>query len=116
MATKQEKKQIWQLTPAELAEITAQLNEEMVIDKSKPLGAAMKRAWERAKRKPGRPRVGKGARVISVSIEQTLLEKTDRLAARLGTSRGQLITAGLISVMTAAVGAKRPLRKKKSGK
>jgi hypothetical protein len=75
----------------------------------------MRRAWQRAKRKPGRPRIGKGARVISVSIEQTLLERTDRLAAELGASRGQLITAGLIGVMKAAAGRKLVKGKKRQG-
>ena len=103
MSTKQKAKQVWEMTPGELAEITAKFDEEFVVEKSRPLSPSMKAKWEKAKRKPGRPRVGKGAKTISVSIEQTLLEKADWLADKLGISRAQLITAGLIGLMTGAV-------------
>lgn len=33
-----------------------------------------------ARRKVGRPRVGKGAKIVPISIERTLLDKADRFA------------------------------------
>ena len=54
-----------------------------------------KKAWEAAKRKRGRPREGQGAKVVSVSLERTLLARSDRLAKRLKISRAKLIASGL---------------------
>ena len=79
----------------ELESLTADLDREFVADAFGALSPSAGRLWRRAKRKRGRPRVGKGAKVISVSIERGLLERSDRLADRLGTSRARLIAAGL---------------------
>jgi hypothetical protein len=57
--------------------------------------------WARAKRKPGRPRRGKGAKVISVSVERDLLSRSDALAKDLGLSRTGLIERGLKAVLAA---------------
>ena len=54
---------------------------------------------ERDKRKRGRPRVGRGVRVISVSIEIGLLARADALARRLHISRAALIARGLRTVL-----------------
>lgn len=51
------------------------------------------------RRKPGRPRQGKGVRVISVSVERQLLTEADALAARLGITRAALISRGLKAVL-----------------
>lgn len=48
-----------------------------------------------APRKAGRPRVGLGVKVISVSIEKELLAHTDNLARQLNLSRAALISEGL---------------------
>ena len=40
----------------ELREATAEFDEEMVIDKSRPLTAAERKTWAAALRKPGRPK------------------------------------------------------------
>jgi hypothetical protein len=80
---------------AELAEATAAYGQEMIIDRFRPLTGADRNRWERARRKPGRPRRGKGARVISVSVEQDLLLRADELARALGLSRARLIERGL---------------------
>ena len=82
-------------TARDLEALTAGLDREFVADAFGPLSPAAERLWRRAKRKRGRPRIGKGAKVVSVSIERGLLERSDRLADRLGTSRARLIAAGL---------------------
>lgn len=87
--------------PTELAEASAAYGEEMIIDRFKPLTSATRRRWERAQRKPGRPRRGKGVKVISVSVEQDLLERSDKLAQALGVSRARLIERGLRVVLAA---------------
>jgi hypothetical protein len=86
---------------SELAENTARYEREMVIDEFGPMTAAARARWARAKRKPGRPRRGKGAKVISVSVERGLLSRSDALAKDLGLSRAGLIERGLQAVLAA---------------
>ena len=83
----------------ELAEATAAYGQEMVVDEFKPLTKAARSRWERAQRKPGRPRRGRGVKVISVSVEQDLLQRSDKLARSLGLSRARLIERGLKVVL-----------------
>jgi hypothetical protein len=85
----------------ELARLTAEFDREAVAAEFHPLSAESKRRWDRIKRKPGRPRKGAGIRVISVSVERTLLERSDALAQRLGVSRAGLIERGLKAVLAA---------------
>jgi hypothetical protein len=89
------------MKPAELAEATAAYGAEMAIDAFKPLSRAAQHRWDRAKRKPGRPRRGEGVKVISVSVEQDLLQRSDELARSLGVSRARLIERGLEIVLGA---------------
>jgi hypothetical protein len=49
----------------DLHKTTRAFDDEMVVEKSRPLTAAERKAWERARRKPGRPRRGAGAKVIA---------------------------------------------------
>jgi hypothetical protein len=81
-----------------LARATKQFDKELV--ETRPMTAEERRRWKRAKRKPGRPRVGKGAVVISVSVEKVLSEKkTNKLAKKLDKSRAQLISRGLRNLL-----------------
>jgi hypothetical protein len=48
----------------------------------------------------GRPKVGKGARVVSISVEADLLKSADAYARRLGIGRTELFVQGLRAVMT----------------
>lgn len=84
---------------SKLAEGTAGYDREMVIDEFGPMTPAARARWTRAKRKPGRPRRGKGARVISVSVERGLLSRSDALAKDLGLTRAGLIERGLQAVL-----------------
>ena len=83
----------------ELAEATERYGQEMVMDEFTPMTAVARRRWERARRKPGRPKRGKGAKVISVSVERELLSRSDDLARNLGVSRASLIERGLKAVL-----------------
>lgn len=86
---------------SELAENTARYDREMVIDEFGPMTAVERARWRRVKRKPGRPRRGKGAKVISVTVERGLLSRSDALAKDLGLSRAGLIERGLQAVLAA---------------
>jgi hypothetical protein len=90
------------LTPAELLEATKEFDREMVVTKSRPLSETERDAWEKARRKPGRPRKGAGVKVISVSVERGLLSRADLLARALGVSRASLIERGLKAVLGSA--------------
>ncbi len=92
-------KDLMAMDAEQLAEATKQFDEELIIDKSRPLTKEDRTQWNKAKRKRGRPKIGKGVTVISVSVEKGLLAKADRLAKRQGISRAKLITYGLETVL-----------------
>ena len=93
------KKAYWKMTTEELGEATAEFDEEFVEDTFGKPTPKQKAQLARAKRKPGRPKVGKGAKVISLSVEVGLLEKTDRLAKKQGCSRAALVARGLEAIV-----------------
>ena len=99
MTRKQSKKHYDQMTASELAKATSQFDQEMVVDHSRELTPAEQSRWQRARRKPGRPRVGDGVQVISVSLEKGLLSRADRLAKKLQLPRTQLIALGLEALL-----------------
>ena len=85
----------------ELARLTAEFDRENVIDEFHALSPAGRRRWANVRRKPGRPRKGRGVKVISVSVERTLLARSDAVARRMGVTRAGLIERGLKAVLAA---------------
>jgi hypothetical protein len=83
------------LSDAEKTEAAREFDKEFIADKFRPMTAADRQRWQRIKRKPGRPRNGRGVKIISVSVEKDLLKQSDSLAKELGISRAQLISKGL---------------------
>ena len=58
-------------------------------------------SWKRAKRRgPGRPRIGKGAKRVLVTVERGLLEQADAYARRHHVTRSHLICDALRAIMT----------------
>lgn len=53
-------------------------------------------------RAPGRPMVGKGAKIVPVSIERGLLKEADSFARRHKLKRSQMVAQGLRLVMQKA--------------
>jgi hypothetical protein len=84
-------KSYWEMTTAELAESTKQVDEPFVADRSRPLTSAERAQWNRIKRKKGRPRVGQGHKRISVSLERGLLQRVTALAKKRRISRSRLL-------------------------
>jgi hypothetical protein len=80
----------------------ADLDREFVAESFHPPSSPDRSRWERAKRKRGRPRLGRGVKVISVSVEKGLLTRVDRLAEEQGVSRARLITLGLRVLLAAS--------------
>lgn len=66
-----------------------------LLAESRPLNARDRAVWRRIKRRLGRPKIGKGVKVVSVSLEKDLLRRADALAKRQGISRAKLISRGL---------------------
>ena len=98
---KKKSKSVTEMTKAELARETAEFDEESIVETFGPPPGSAKARWDRARGKRGRPRKGKGAKVISVSVEKGLLDRSDRLAKRLGISRAALISRGLQTALAA---------------
>ncbi len=78
-----------------------QFDRELVSDTFAPPPKEQQERWERALRKPRRPRKGHGVKVVSVSVERQLLARSDALARRMGVSRAGLIARGLKAALAA---------------
>ena len=99
------KKPYHKMSAAELAQATKEFEKNAPLGDVQPLDPELKAKWERARRRrarPGRPRVGKGARAVLVTIERGLLARADAFAAAQGMSRSELIARGLVAVTGAA--------------
>lgn len=94
-------KPVKELTETELEKMSAEFDREFVADTFGPPTPEAKARLRRAKRKRGRPRIGAGSKAISVTVEQTLLHKIDRLAKLRNTTRAKLIARGLKAVLKA---------------
>jgi hypothetical protein len=96
------------MTPAQRAAEVAQYDRED-LSPGKPLGPADKAMFRRAaargaRAKIGRPTVGRGAKIVPVSVERTLLEEADRYAKQHGLKRSQMVAEGLRLMMRRAAG------------
>ncbi len=100
-ARKREAKPFVQMTTEELQAATAEFDREMVAEEFGPLSARARSRWRKARRKPGRPRQGQGAKVISVTVERSLLARSDALAKNMGVTRAGMIARGLKAVLAA---------------
>ncbi len=80
---------------------TTEFDGEFVADSFKAPTPMARAQWQRTKRKRGRPRQGSGVKVISVSVEKSLLRQCDALAKKMGVSRASLISRGLMEVLSA---------------
>ena len=62
---------------------------------SKPLTAADRKRFAAVRKKMGRPKIGRGVKVVSVSVEADLLKSADAYAKRAGIGRTELFVKGL---------------------
>src|SRR3972149_4261865 len=92
-------KPYWEMTTAELSKATAEFDREFVGKTFKKPTTAQKARLDRAKRKRGRPQLGQGVQVISVSIEKELLKAVDKLAKNKKAKRAEFITCVLRAVL-----------------
>ena len=93
------------LSDAQKERIVKQLDREtpeQSIARSRPLNAKERRQWRRFKSKMGRPKIGKGAKTISLTVEKELLKHADAYAKRHGITRAKLVAQGLQAVLGTA--------------
>jgi hypothetical protein len=88
-----------QMDAAELDEEVAKFDEEFVAETVRALTAKERVRARRAKRKPGRPRVGNGAARVLITIESSLLRRSDVYANKHGLTRSALIARGLEALL-----------------
>ena len=90
----EEKERIWQ-------EIDRTPPEQLLAE-SRPLNAKERKLWQKFKRKVGRPKIGKGVKVISVGVERELLKKADNAAKRRGLNRSAMVSEALRAFISSA--------------
>jgi hypothetical protein len=90
------------LSNEEKERVYQDVNHELTPDEMRPLTPAERALWRRAQKRMGRPKVGQGSKVVSVSIERGLLQRSDAYARDHGISRAQLIAKGLEMALKAA--------------
>ncbi len=84
---------------SELDKEVAKFDQEFIADTAKALTQEERARDHRAKRKRGRPRIGNGANRVLITIESTLLRRSDAYAKKIGLSRSALIARGLEAVL-----------------
>lgn len=86
-----------------LAEIESQTPEQRLAE-SRPLNAKERAQWKAfrnkaAERRTGRPRIGNGSAVVSLSIEKDFLKRADAYAKRHGLGRSEMFIRALGSLI-----------------
>ncbi len=91
-------KKYWEMNKAELTAATKQFDREFIADTSRSM-TPEERAQDRRARRRGRPKVGKGAQKIHITLERGLVKEADRFARREGLGRSELIARALAVVI-----------------
>ena len=91
----------WQLSPAKLAEMAKDFDREGIADTCRPMTAAERKLWMRAKQKGKRGTSNSEKRTIAVKVDETVLKQSDRLAKSKRLTRDALIDRALKTVLMA---------------
>lgn len=100
MSTKRKSKPYWEMTTEELREATKEFDQEMIIDKSKPLTPEMRAWWKRARAKL-RAEGPNGQQLVTVRLDKKLVDRCIALAKKKRISRDALIARGLKAILVA---------------
>lgn len=89
------------LSDADKEKVYQSVDREIRPEELRPLNAEERKQWNRWKKKSkaGRPRVGKGAKIVTISLERDLLNASNRFAKQRGVKRSEMVAAGLRAVM-----------------
>jgi hypothetical protein len=82
-----------------LDEEVAKFDQEFIAETAKPLTAEERVRDQTAKRKRGRPRLRGGAKRVLISVESSLLRRSDAYAHKHGLTRSALIACGLEALL-----------------
>jgi hypothetical protein len=96
-------KPYWEMNAAELREATKEFDDPNYQPPALEWTEEDTALHERARRKPGRPRTGLGAKTVALSIERGLLDRADRLANKKGITRAELVAAALRGVLAGKI-------------
>jgi hypothetical protein len=96
-------KKYWDMNQAELADATKEFDREFIAYKGRPMTPAERNEERRARRR-GRPRIGKGAQKIHITLERGLVKQADRLAKLKGLGRSELIARALADAIRKKAG------------
>jgi predicted GNAT superfamily acetyltransferase len=90
-----------ELSDAEKDAAVAKFDAPTDLAATRPQTAQSKALHARARRKAGRPVVGRGATVVAISVERSLLEQIDAFARQHGMSRAAMLAMGAKRLMVA---------------
>jgi hypothetical protein len=89
------------LSAADQAKVDKFYSRKIPRSEMRPLTAAERARFDRAVgRKPGRPKIGQGAKVVAVTLEKGFLKQVDAYAKKQGLKRAEMINKGLRLVMS----------------
>jgi hypothetical protein len=89
------------MTAGEWDAEVAQYDKPLAQDDFGPPSPEALAQLRRAKRKRGRPTIGKGAKDVMISVEKDLLKAADRYAKAHGISRSELFARGVRGLLKA---------------
>jgi hypothetical protein len=106
---KNQRKPYWKMNTEELAAATREFDDPNYHPPALPWTPADTALHDKARRKPGRPRTGLGAKTIALSIERGLLDRADEFARKRGMTRAQLVAAALRGALGGTIKFPRPV-------
>ena len=92
---KRKSKRYQDMNAAELADATKEYDQPGMIDRTRPMTPAERAEERKARRRAGRPRIGRGSERINITIERGLLTEADAVARRQKIGRSELIARSL---------------------
>jgi hypothetical protein len=90
------------LSDADKEKVWESYNRPIPQSELRPLNSRERAIVRQQKRKMGRPTIGQGVKVISLSVEKGLLKRADTYAKLHGMKRAELFTQGLLTVLPKA--------------
>jgi hypothetical protein len=84
---------------SDLGKEVAKFDQELIAQTAKPLTEAERVRDGTAKRKRGRPRLRGGAKRVLITVESSLLRRSDAYAHKHGLTRSGLIASGLEALL-----------------
>jgi hypothetical protein len=99
MAKKRTAKPYWEMTTDELREATAEFDEELVIDRSRPLNAKERAWWKRAQK--ALKMAQNGTALIAIRMDAKLLHHCATLAKKKRISLDSLVEQGCRALLAA---------------